>query len=246
MARRFWPGQDPLGAKLRLFPGRAPNDQTVVRTIVGVVANVRDGLAVTERTRPTVYVPLAQVADAQQERSVAWIIRHRGRSEYDQAAAERAIRSVTGDRPVFDVASLETVGANATVDTTLRATLLTLFSGAALLLAVIGVYGAVVATVRQRWHELGVRLAVGASPARLRHRVIGDALRLVSIGTAAGLLGAFLSSQAVSAFLFDVSPRDPVVFIGVAPVLTMLALVAAWMPANRVVRLDVVDVLRGD
>ena len=83
---------------------------------------------------------------------------------------------------------------NATADTTLRATLLALFSGAALLLAVIGVYGAVSAIVRQRWHELGVRLAVGASPARLRHR--GSRWRrVVTIGTAAGLLGAFGAAE---------------------------------------------------
>ena len=246
MARRFWPGQDPLGAQVRLFPGSAPDDQTVVRTIVGVVADVRDGLAMAERPRPTVYVPLAQVADTQQERSVAWIIRHRGASEFDQAAAERAMRSATGGRPVFDIGSLERVRANATADTTLRATLLALFSGAALLLAVIGVYGAVSATVRQRWHELGIRLAVGASPARLRRRVVRDVLWVVTIGTAAGLLGAFWGSRAVGAFLFGVSARDPVVFTGVALVLTMLAFLAAWIPANGVVRLNVVDVLRGD
>jgi putative ABC transport system permease protein len=173
MARRYWPGQDPIGAQVRLSPGQNPDERTVVRAIVGVVADVRDGLVTAEQPRPTVYVPLAQVGDDQYGPSVAWIVRHHGASVFDRTQAERVLRSATGGRPVFDSSSLEAIGRQAAADTTLRATLLTLFSAAALLLAGIGVYGAVSAVVRQRWHELGVRLALGGQPARLRQLSFG-------------------------------------------------------------------------
>jgi putative ABC transport system permease protein len=174
MARQFWVGQDPLGAQIRLFPGTAPDESTIVRTIVGVVADVRDGLVMAEEPRPTAYVPLAQVPDSLQDGTVAWLVRHRGR-EYDQVAVERAIRAATRGRPVFDVDSLEGVRVSATTDATLRAALLALFSGAALFLAVIGVYRAVSATVHQRWHDMSIRLALGARPTKLRRQVDGDA-----------------------------------------------------------------------
>jgi predicted lysophospholipase L1 biosynthesis ABC-type transport system permease subunit len=216
MARLFWAGQDPLGAQVRLFPGTAPDESTVVRTIVGVVADVRDGLAMTEQPRPTVYIPLAQVAEGQQDGEVAWLVRHRGTAVYDQGAAERAIRAATAGRPVFDVDSLEAIRTNATANTTLRATLLGLFSAAALFLAVIGVYSAVSATVRQRWHDMSIRLALGARPAHLRHGVVWDVLRVAALGIAAGLLGALFGSRVVNAFLFGVSATDPLVFKSVA------------------------------
>jgi predicted lysophospholipase L1 biosynthesis ABC-type transport system permease subunit len=243
MVRQLWPGRDPLGAQVRLFPGTASDQHTVVRTIVGVVADVRDGLAMAERPRPTVYVPLAQVADSQQDGEVAWLVRHRGR-EYDQAAAERAIRTATRDRPVFDVNSLEGIRGSATTDTTLRAALLALFSCSALLLAMVGVYSAVSTAVRQRWHDLSIRLALGARPTDLRRRVVGDALRVVSLGTVAGLLGAFLGGRTIAAFLFGVSATSPWVFLSVALVLTTVAVLAAWVPASRVLRLDIATLLR--
>jgi hypothetical protein len=192
MAHRFWPGQDPLGAQVRLFPGTAPDQDTVTRTIVGVVADVRDGLVMADRPRPAVYIPLAQVADAQQDGEVAWLVRHRGTAEYDQGTVERAMRAAIAGRPVFDAGSLEAIRVSTSADTTLRAVLLALFSTAALCLVAAGVYGAVSAMVRQRWHDMSVRLALGAQPAALRHQVIREVLLAVLPGIAAGLVGAVL------------------------------------------------------
>jgi putative ABC transport system permease protein len=244
MAERFWPSDDPVGSEVRLFPGTAPDESTVTRTIVGVVADVRDGLAMATQPRPTVYIPLAQVADGQQDGEVAWLVRHRGTAEYDQGAAERAIRAVTAGRPVFDVDSLEAIRTNATADTTLRAILLGLFSAAALCLVVTGVYGAVSATVRQRWHDMSIRLALGAQPTNLRDQAIRDVLRVVMLGIAVGLVGAFFGSRVIRAFLFGVSATDRVVLVSVAVLLATVALLAAWVPASRVLRLNVADLLR--
>jgi ABC-type antimicrobial peptide transport system permease subunit len=217
----------------------------MVRTIVGVVADVRDGMAMAERPRPTVYIPLAQVPDSQQDGLVAWLIRHRG-GEYDEIALEREVQAATRGRPVFDVGSLETLRMGATTDTTLRAVILALFSGTALFLAVVGVYSAVSATVRQRWHAMTIRLALGARPAELRRQVVGDALRLVFLGTAAGILGAYLGGRTIAAFLFGVSATSPWVFLSVAMVLTTVAVLATWIAASRVLRLNIAELLRRD
>jgi putative ABC transport system permease protein len=100
---------------------------------------------------------------------------------------------------------LEAIRASATADTKLRAILLALFSSAALCLVVAGVYGAVSATVRQRWHDMSIRLALGAQPATLRHQVICDVLQVVMLGIAVGLLGAFFGSHMIRAFEFSKS-----------------------------------------
>lgn len=243
MARQLWPGQDPIGAQVQLFPGTAPDASTKVRTIVGVVGDVRDGLAMSERARPTVYLPLAQVPDSQQNGDVAWLIRHR-RPMYDQSAVERAVQAATQGRPVFDVGSLDRLRVNTAADTTLRAVLLVLFSGAALLLAMLGVYSAVSTTLRQRWHDMSVRLALGARPNQLRLRVIRDAMLVVLAGTTAGLMGAGVGGQMVEAFLFGVSGTSPGVFLSVAIVVSAVAVLAAWVPASRLVRLNIADLLK--
>ena len=93
---------------------------------------------------------------------------------------------------------------------------------------------------------MSIRLALGAQPTNLRHQVIRDVLRVVMLGTAVGLLGAFFGSRVIRAFLFGVGATDRLVLVSVAAVLTMVALLAAWVPANRVLRLNVTDLLRRD
>lgn len=243
MARELWPGEDPLGAQVRLFPGTAPDADTRVRTIVGVVADVRDGLAMAERPRPTVYLPLAQVPDRQQDGELAWLIKSRGPS-FDPSAAQRAVRAGTQGRAVFDMGSLDRLRVTTSADTALRATLLVLFSTAALLLATAGVYTAISTTVRQRWHDMSVRLALGARPNDLRLQIVRDALRVVLVGTATGLVGAVAGSRVIAAFLSGVSATDPWVFLLVATLLASVAAPAAWLPASRVLRLNVAELLR--
>jgi putative ABC transport system permease protein len=100
--------------------------------------------------------------------------------------------------------------------------------------------------VRQRWHDMSVRLALGAQPAALRHQVIREVLLAVLPGIAAGLVGAVLGSHVIRAFLFDVRATDRLVLGSVATVMAVVSLLAAWVPASRVLRLDVAEQLRGD
>ncbi len=244
MARRFWPDRDPLGEQVRLFPGVVPENDTVTRTIIGIVGDVRDGLVLGVAARPTVYVPLAQLLDRQLEPPLAWIVRTDAGVTLNQAGAERALREVTGGHPIFDVTTLDAIGATAVSSTPFHATLIGLFGAAAVLLAAIGIYGVLADSVHQRRYELGVRLALGAEPATLRRVVIGEAVRLAVGGTVVGVVFALGLTRALEGLLFGVTARDPVVFVTVPLALAIVTLVSAWLPARRAALLDPVDVLR--
>ena len=215
MARRFWPDRDPLGEQVRLFPGVVPEPDTVTRTIIGIVGDVRDGLVMSATARPTVYVPLAQLLDRQQEPPLAWMVRTKTGVALNQAGVERALREVSGDLPVFDVTTLDAIGTRAISSTSFQATLIGLFGAAAMLLAAIGVYGLLAHSVHQREYEMGVRLALGAEPATLRRVVVGEAAWLALIGAVIGVVLALGLTRVLAELLFGVTARDPVVFLTV-------------------------------
>jgi ABC-type antimicrobial peptide transport system permease subunit len=128
----------------------------------------------------------------------------------------------------------------------LSAFLLGAFALTALALAAVGLYGASASAVRQRTRELGVRLALGATPAGLRRGVLGQALAVAALGTALGTVGALAAARLLSALLFEVSPADPLTFAGVVALMLAVALLAAYVPARRATRVDPAEVLRGD
>jgi putative ABC transport system permease protein len=126
----------------------------------------------------------------------------------------------------------------------LRTTLLTLFSAVALALSLIGVYGVMAYAVSERTHEIGVRLALGASPGDIRSLVVRQGVRLAAIGIVIGLLSALASSRALTTLLFGISPNDPVTFAVSAAALTVAAVAAVYGPARRASRIDPVVMLR--
>lgn len=244
MAQRFWPGGNPLGEQIVLFPGRVPDPTSVVRTIVGIVGDVRDGWALSERAQPTVYVPLAQRAAHQSDIPLAWMVRHEGTSTFDRTAAERALREASGGRPVFDISDLDAIAATAIAGTSFHTMLLALFSGSALLMTAIGVYGALADSVHQRRREMGIRLALGARSSRLRRRVLAESLRLAAVGIAIGVLAALGLMRLLDSLLFGISARDPLVFLAVPLAIAALAIGSAWAPARWISRLDPAQILR--
>jgi len=126
----------------------------------------------------------------------------------------------------------------------LRTTLLTLFSAVALALSLIGVYGVMAYAVSERTHEIGVRLALGASPGDIRSLVVREGARLAAVGIGIGLVSALASSRALTTLLFGVSPNDPVTFVVSAAALTLAAVAAVYGPARRASRIDPVVMLR--
>jgi putative ABC transport system permease protein len=155
-----------------------------------------------------------------------------------------AVRDVDREQPLARVRSMRDAMAESVSQPRLRTTLLTLFSGVALALSLVGVYGVMAYAVSERAHELGVRIALGAEPADIRRLVVGDGTRLTAMGIAIGLLGALAASRALGALLFGVSATDPATFAIAAVGLSIAGLAAAYIPARRASRIDPVVLLR--
>jgi ABC-type antimicrobial peptide transport system permease subunit len=148
--------------------------------------------------------------------------------------------------PVTEVRTMEQVLSQSVSRQRLHMLLMTVFGGAALLLAAIGIYGLMASVVQQRTSEIGIRLALGAEPGHVRRMVIGQGMRLVALGLAAGLIAAYYLATVLSSILFEVEPRDPLVFAAIPAVLIAVSMVAVTLPATRASRLSPLESLRHD
>jgi putative ABC transport system permease protein len=247
MARRYWYNGDPLNDRIIAFPGRVP-DEEPARQIVGIVANVRDGMPLDQEQQPVVYVPLAQLLDresAVQAGSLAWIVRTRAEPGALGRIIEREISAASGGAPISNVKSMDEIAVRAIAPTTFSMTLLMVFGGCALLLAAVGMYSVMAYAVQQRTYEIGVRLALGAGLHQVRNMVLVDGLKLASYSVALGGVTAAALAGTLRAFLFGIRSHDVVTF-AVTPVLVgVVALAAVWIPARRASRIDAAEVLKG-
>lgn len=192
MARRYWPNGDALNDRIIAFPGRVPDDEPA-RQIVGIVANVRDGMPLDQDQQPVVYVPLAQLLDresAAQAGSMAWIVRTQAPPGPLQHLIEREISTASGGAPISSARSMDEIAARAITSTTFSMTVLIVFGACALLLAGVGMYSVMAYAVQQRTYEIGVRLALGAGLHQVRNMVLLDGLKLASCGVVLGAVAA--------------------------------------------------------
>jgi putative ABC transport system permease protein len=154
------------------------------------------------------------------------------------------IRSIDPDLPVAEVATMEELISESTAQPRFNSLLLALFSCVALLLAAVGLYGVLAFAVAQRTREIGIRMALGASPAAILHSVVGQGLGLMLSGLGSGFALAFGLTRFLASFLFGVTPTDPATFAGVATLLAVVALLACYVPARRATRVDPLVALR--
>jgi predicted permease len=204
-AERYWPGQDPIG---RTFGHRG---QT--RTVVGVVGNVRvRGLE--RNSEPQMYLPAEQIADASpaQFDPQDLVIRHSGPREALVSALRRIVHAADAEQPISNVRTMEEVVAGETATRRAQLEVLGVLAGVAALLAGVGLYGLLAYTVSQRSHEIGVRLALGAHPARVGRMVFADGMRLAVIGIVPGLAGAYAAARGMNTLLFGLPSNDPATF----------------------------------
>ena len=248
MAHQFWPKADPLNDKIWIGKGIMSEFSTETpRQIVGIVGDVRDG-GLNRDPGPAMYVPNAQVPDAvtalnMRLTPVAWIVRTRGNPRALSTAVQAQLRQVSG-LPVSDIRTMDEVVSRSTSRQRFNMLLMTVFGGAALFLAGIGVYGLMAHSVQQRTREIGIRLALGAETGHVRQMVLLQGMRLALIGVAAGVAAAFGLTRVMAAFLFGVKERDLFVFITVPLVLSAVSFLAVWLPARRATRIDPVVALR--
>jgi putative ABC transport system permease protein len=236
LAHTYFPGEDPLGRKLvSAFPP-AP---ALPREIVGVVADIRDA-SLAKKPGPMMYVPAAQ--------GPFWGSEIVVKSSLSTSAVAGAIRrdvaQMDKDLPVTDVSSLSDL-----VDTTIaqprfRTILLGLFAALALLLAAAGIFGVISYSVSCRTQEIGIRIALGASPSSVLRLILGESAKIVLVGLAVGVPVALGTARLLSTLLFNVHPADPLTFVAVPVVLACVAVAASYVPTRRAMRVDPLIALR--
>ncbi|HMC54476.1 MAG TPA: FtsX-like permease family protein, partial [Gemmatimonadaceae bacterium] len=240
VAKKFFVGASPIGERLRLGSGGA-NDTSSWRTIVGVVRDTRtDGLS--EAPRGTLYLPRAQA-----EMRGGWVIvRSAQPAEQMTAQLRRALTEVDPNVPLEGVRTMDAALAQEVEGPKFSMLMLTLFAAVALALASVGIYGVISYNVTQRTGEIGVRVALGAQRRDVVALVVGQAMAMAAAGVAIGVLLALLGGRSLSALLFGVRPRDPLVLGAASAFLLLVALAAALAPALRAMRIDPTIAMRAD
>jgi putative ABC transport system permease protein len=243
--RRFMAGRTPetIGARAQL--GTVPDAESPVMQIVGVVGDTRQ--AFEAAAQPTMYVPYAQYPiDVLSGiyRNMSIVLKTAGNPASLAASLRAVVAEVDRDQPLVRVRTMEEAMAESVAQPRLRTTLLALFSGVALALSLIGVYGVMAYAVSERTHEMGVRIALGASPGDIRSLVVGEGTRLAAVGIAVGIAGALAASRGLGTLLFGITATDPLTFTAAALVLAAAGIAAAYLPARRASRIDPVSLLR--
>lgn len=236
MARRFWPDQDPIGKRFKVYSESNPWTQ-----VVGVV---KDGTyrSVIDPSPPYFYLPLAQDYSAVETLQV-----RTGRPPAGvEREIERQVHDLAPDLPVFDVESMDQAlnSPYGLLDFRLGAGVAAALAVLGLMLAVVGVYGVVSYVASRRTHEIGIRMALGASPGSIARMVFGQGLLTVGAGVTAGLFAAFAAARVMESFLFGVSAYDFLTFSAVVVFLAAVALLACYIPARRATRVDPMEALR--
>ena len=251
LARRFWPTGDPVGEHLVVGQGLGPDFDEPPRRIIGIVGDVRDGIGLRQSSRPTVYVPLAQLPDRVNQLTftiaqLTWIVRTTAQPDPLAVPVQRRLQQAIGGLSVTGVRTMDDVIARSLSSATLGMVVSLAFACLALLLAISGVYGLMAYGVQQRLRELSVRLALGAEPHVVRNMVVRDGMRLALVGVVVGLGASFGLTRVLGSALYGVTPLDPVVLGGVPVLVTIVALAAAWFPARRASRVDPARSLRAE
>ncbi|HET9317234.1 MAG TPA: ABC transporter permease [Vicinamibacteria bacterium] len=244
-ARRFWPGQDPIGRTVRVAW------EPRWRTVVGIVGDVRQYALsgwTPQNIEGAVYMPYPQSVAL--DRRIPWamtlLVRTSGSAPDLPSRLRGIVAGVSPDVPASEVRALSSLMETSVSEPRSLMWTFAAFAACALLLAALGTYGIVSYQLSQRTYEIGVRLAIGASRGHIFGLVVGQSLRLVAGGLAVGLLGAALLGRYLSSFLYGISAHDPLTFAGVAALLLATALLAAAGPGRRAARTDAVRALRAD
>ncbi len=233
-AHKLFPNQDPIGRRIRL----RPEDEW--STVVGVTADVRQRIDAPNQRLPEMLVPHAQWKGQQ----LTWTLR----TEREPASVAAAVRALLRARdpnvPIYNMRSMREQIARSMWDSRLYAQLMGVFSMLALFIAALGIYGVMAYSVSQRTREIGIRMALGAARADVQRLVVGQATRLTLTGLGVGLAAAYGLTRFMAGQLFGVRPDDPPTFAGVTFLLAASAMLAAWLPTARAVRVDPVVALR--
>ncbi len=235
LAQRLWPSQNALGKRFRIgFEERQ-------REVIGVVGSIKQTTLDAE-VRPAMYMPHQQSPNS----GMTVLVRTRGEPLAMAAAVREEVRALDRDVPVTQVQTMERVVGASVAQPRFSMLLVGLFAGLALVLSAVGIYGVMAYSVSRRAHEIGVRMALGASAREVLKLVLKDGMTLALAGIGVGLLGAFALTRLMASFLFDVSAKDPGTFATVAVFLAVVAFIACYIPARRATKVDPLIALRNE
>jgi putative ABC transport system permease protein len=236
MARRFWPGQDPVGKRLKY--GLDPAASNPWKTVVGIVADMRRQ-KLDERAIPYMFQP-------GYHRQMDIVIRTAGDPDGSREAVRAAMRALDPNVPPYGILAVEQRLGDTVALRRLQTLLLAALAGVALILSMIGAYGVVHHGVRARTQEIGIRMALGANAAAVLRIVLAGGFVPALAGTALGLFGAFVLKRTLATFLYETSAMDPVIIAAVVFLLIGVTIVACLVPAARAARIDPVAALRNE
>jgi predicted permease len=237
LAKRFWTGS-PIGR--RVNPGFS--DPKVWFTIVGVVEDTKNA-GMDKPAGPELYFQVRQVNQFLGS-NVSFVVRGSNDSAPLESSIRNVVRELDSSLPVYNLWSMNELVSKSMVQPRFLALLLATFSGIALFLAAIGIYGVMAYSVAQRTQEIGVRMALGARPLHVLRLVLGQSLVMLLIGTVIGLAGAFALTRLMRTLLFEITATDPLTYVSVIGLLTVVALLACYIPARRAAKVDPLIALR--
>ena len=233
MAQAFWPGQDPIGKRLKV------NNESSWREVVGLCGDVHQR-GLDRKMTPALFLPYAQDPWA----FFSIVVRTQGDPLTLAGSLEGAIHAVDPNEPVYDVRSYEAILSAAVASRRMQMLLVASFAGLGLLLAAIGLYSVIAYSVTQRTRELGLRLAIGAQARDILLLVFGQGVRMAALGLVLGGVAAALLGRSLQTLLFATAPFDPLTYATVAALLILVSLAACYLPARRATRVDPLVALR--
>jgi predicted permease len=240
-ANKYFPGQNVVGKRIQ--PGVSADDKgDKIREIVGVVGNVKH-LALKNEDSPEIYLPQTQVPFS----SPAIVIRT---NVSNPSALTNSVRkelaALDATIPLTNVRVFDEYISRSLARPRFNTLLLSIFAGTALLLTAIGIYGVMAYSVAQRTGEIGIRIALGAGKSSIFRLVVGQAMALVAISLVIGVAGAFAATRLLNSLLFGVGASDPITFVSIVLLVSVVAFLAAWLPARRATRVDPIIALRAE
>ena len=238
-ARQFFPGENPIGKRMQPGISSWENEKSTMREIVGVVADIRNRSLNTD-PKPVYYLPQSQVPFNE----VAMVVKTSNDPHALISSVTREVQAMDSELPVYNVKTMEEYVSSSVAAPRFNTMLLSIFAAVALVLTVIGLYGVMSYSVAQRTNEIGIRMALGAQTRDVLGLIVKDGLKIVSIGLLLGIGGALALTRLLESLLFGVTTRDPLTFVFIAGLLSLVAMLACCIPALRATRVDPLEALR--
>jgi predicted permease len=243
MARRIWGDEDPIGQHIWFGKPMGPASmEPAPRRVVGIVSDVIETKLDQTEPNSTMYIPFPQTHGPADE--ATFLIRTSQEPHGLTLAVREILRSLAPDSPLRAPKTMDEIVSESVVGHRFPTILISLFGGIALLIAAVGVYGVISYSVAQRTHEIGIRVALGASRGTILRMVLTRGLRLAAIGAAVGLIASHWLTALLSDQLYGITPSDPATLAGATLVLLAAAFAACWIPARRATRVDPLVALR--